>query len=532
MRSIFFLIILKSYNLFAGITTTCNIDTVESYGQMGDTSGKNFFTKKNFNYKCETVVTDYICEEMGTVVVNSTNTSMMQNPKVYYEEEDFSGTMGEIFSTIKSFDKINGLWSGWHGICQKGKDDGNWDWLSDPYTIASYALTVYSAGATKSLENAQKAAEVEQTIDATSDAAQVANASANVAKMSKQFADMVMCAAQTGIDTARIVTEYVQDGEPCDPVDEFCDGEDSNSNDSDDSNYFSLSQSQYDDLVTKDPSMLDYIEIISTDNGVLTIKVVNNGATDNLPGMDAAQDAIDELKKKILIVRATLAAAQSYACFAAAASGSATATATSSNGDATSEEAVAETAVVMAVGQWNPLVGMALDMALNTFDSVQSIDTCGNKDDAKNKGQRHEATYHAKRLGMCHLVEVKRTGSDLTMNKRTKYRYCCYDSAMTRALVEQAKAQFAKDWQHCTDMTVAELTSMSFNYCDTEELDNSVDGVLLDPYAPLETRLTAYQHTHSCIDPRGYEKAMFDLFGGDDMLIDTDDIKEALKNYQ
>ena len=134
---------------------------------------------------------------------------------------------------------------------------------------------------------------------------------------------------------------------------------------------------------------------------------------------------------------------------------------------------------------------------------------------------------------MCHFIESKTSGSSLSMNKRTKYRYCCYDDKITRILVEQSKAQLGKDWQHCTDITLKELQFLKFDACDTTALDNSgKDGTKMDAYVSQSERFNAYQYKNKCIDTREYISYMMETFGGEDMLLDTTDIEKTLEDLR
>ncbi len=99
-------------------------------------------------------------------------------------------------------------------------------------------------------------------------------------------------------------------------------------------------------------------------------------------------------------------------------------------------------------------------------------------------------------------------------------------------IVEQSKAQFAKDWEHCTDITLKELEVISFSACDPDELDSGVNGVNLPSDATLSERMGAYQFTHKCIDTREYIDVLLEKFGGEDMLIDSSDTERILEEMK
>ncbi len=165
--------------------------------------------------------------------------------------------------------------------------------------------------------------------------------------------------------------------------------------------------------------------------------------------------------------------------------------------------------------------------------SAPPIGTIGlSEDEAKEKGSRHEATYHAKKYGMCHHIETVEDGDKTWNTYQRRFRYCCYDDKTTRIIVEEAKAQFAKDWEHCTDITLKELEVISFSACDPTELDAGVNGVHLPSDATLSERMGAYQFVHKCIDTREYIDVLLEKFGGDDMLIDSSDAERIIEEMR
>lgn len=125
-----------------------------------------------------------------------------------------------------------------------------------------------------------------------------------------------------------------------------------------------------------------------------------------------------------------------------------------------------------------------------------------------------------KKYDMCHFTHKEEKGDSLTMDEKTFKHYCCYDNKITRILVEQVKAQFLQDWQHCTGITIAELQNVSFASCDPAKIDSGTDGTKLDAFATHAQRVQAVQYQDKCIDTRGFMAAMMEKFGTDDMLVD------------
>jgi hypothetical protein len=203
------------------------------------------------------------------------------------------------------------------------------------------------------------------------------------------------------------------------------------------------------------------------------------------------------------------------------------------SGDDASSLLSAKNLSLMALNSINPLAGVAASVVMNAVDSMTAkINTCDDEQDAKEKGSRHEATYHALPHGLCHQIDVQSSGKKLLNTYKEIYTFCCYDDKITRIIVEQAKAQFAKDWQHCTDITINELQNISFSSCDPDELDAGIDGTKLSAYATLSQRMSAYQFTHKCIDTRELMAVTIEKFGGEDMLIDDQDAKEMLEDMK
>lgn len=473
----------------------CKLLSSEPFGYTGDISGKRVYTKEEYTYECTDTQTKRGECKQWEERYEDYNVSDYKGD-IYYESENFQGSIGSIFATAQAYDKINGIWSGWKGICVVGADDGNWDWLSDPYVLGQYALTAASAGF---------------------------GAYGNSVQSYSEMVNYGVCAGRAGLDVGQMMEEYNNDDYDCDPVDEIC-GEDNVAQDN--TNIFTISENEYNEMISNNPDMEAYVEIIDgVGTGVLTLRVVNpNIDTTNMESAEA-REAQKKAKEMKLKVSAAMTTVQLGACVTRMSSGG-----SSDNSESMTSVKNLATATLSMI---NPLLGMAASIVLNVVDSLTSkIDTCHNEDDAKEKGSRHEATYHAIKYDLCHLINIEETGESWDNSKRSTYRYCCYDSKLTKVLVEQSKAQFAKDWQHCTDITLKELQVISFSSCDPAELDAGINGVNLDAFATTSQRMKAYQFTEKCIDTREIIADMVSQFGGEDMLIDDRDVKELLDDLK
>jgi len=201
-----------SFALVLSAEETCRLVSSQPFGYTGDVSGKRVYTKEEYTYECTNTTTKTGSCKTWKEEYQDYNVSGLKND-VYYQSENFQGSIGEVLAVAQAYDKINGLWSGWHGLCQDGSDDGNWDWMSDPYVLAGFALSAVGG-----MSAAGGADTVSQT------ASQAAATAATEA--AKEMARYAVCAARAGLDVGKMVEEYQDDGEPCDEVDEICSGED------------------------------------------------------------------------------------------------------------------------------------------------------------------------------------------------------------------------------------------------------------------------------------------------------------------
>lgn len=506
-------------------TETCSLESSQAFGYTGDVSGKRINTKEEYTYFCTKATTQRGECTDWKIEIETLNINYLEPAKIYFETEDYSGSMGAMLSITQAYDKINGLWSGWHGLCQTGMDDGNFDWMSDPYVLAGYAMSAYGASTGAETAAANEAANqagnqvVNQATQTVADKA-AQEAASQYAR--QQVVNYSLCAARAGLDISKMVEEYEDDGEPCDPIDEFCEEDKAGEIDSE---IFTLPENKYNDMLSSNPDMAKYLKVLKGEGtGIVTVKVINPGI-DSSPDMQAYKDEMKKLKEMMLAVRAVVTSVQLTVCLVRNSAGG--------GGSETADFTSPQNLAVTAISMYNPLVGIALDVAINTFASLQPINTCSDEDDAKAKGARHIATLKAKALGQCHFVESIDSGSSLKMNKRTRYRFCCYDDKITRILVEQSKAQLAKDWQHCTDITLKELQFLNFTACDPNGLDSSgKDGSKMNAYASQSERFTSYQYLNKCIDTREYMAYMMETFGGEDMLLDTSDIEKTLEDLK
>ena len=511
-----------------GVISECVLESSQPINYTGDTSGKRLYTQEEFTYLCrKKEVTQGECLEWENNN-DYINVEDYASKKAFYQTEDFSGSMGEALAMTQAYGKVNGIFSGWKGYCQTGKADGNFDFLSDPYVLAGYAMQV-GAAYVGGMDGSDIAAEsfADAVVEGNKEA--MLQAAEEYAKeyAKEQIAGYAMCAARAGLDTAQALTEYFSsDDLGCDPVDEICDEEDNNGSDE----VFTVSESHLNDLLNANPELEEYVKIIKgKGSGTVTVKIVappvNNEASEE--AAQKAKEAAEKVKQMMLKLKAAMITLQTSTCVTSTAMGKGPTKggSTSSGGSIFS----AQNLGVMALGAINPLVGLAATVLMDTFQALQNINTCSNRSDAEEKGSRHEATMDAKALDQCHFIRSEETGSKPFTDKKHFY-YCCYDDKVSRILAQQSKAQLGKNWNHCTDISLKELAFLQFKACDPKALDASINGVSLPWDATQSERFQAYQYKNKCIDTRELVDHMIKMFAGDDLLIDSSDIESLLED--
>ena len=544
MRSLSYLIsFLAGTSLVAGAVTDTNTSSIlkkecslvssNKFGYTGDVSGKRIYTKEEFIYTCSFSYSKQgECLEYEQQTEEYNSTKKYNNVDMTYEDLNFQGSMGAMLGLTQTYNKLDNIWGGWKGICQTGADDGNWDWLSDPYIMAGYLLTAVSAGASMYANSATTAAETASgavnTVGGGNDyikaiaTAKEAGDAAKTAEMINKVVSYSSCAAQAGIDVGKMIDDYQDDGIDCDPVDEFCEKEDTVN----DSQVFTVPEEKYNEFLAKSPEMEEYYKVLDgVGTGVLTLKVVKPTSGQNFDTPKEAEEAAQKTKDTVLAVNAAVTSLQLASCVYKTSNGGGASTGSNTGSDESSLLS-AQNISTMLIGQINPLAGMAVSMAFNAYNSITShIDTCDSLSDAKDKGKRHEATYYAKRQNSCHLIRDKKSGNDALATGVHKFYYCCYDDTMTRILVEQLKAQYLQDWQHCTGLTLKELQNMSLKKCSATDMQ---DGVSLPYDATTAERKQAYQYKHKCVNLDELVNYMMRKFGGEDMLLDESQILDSL----
>ncbi len=510
--SIIFLLVF-GISLFA--QEKCVLKEVQNLDPIGDVGGKLIFTKNRFVYECnETKERKGRCLK-EEVKIKELSAQIEQNITLSTIDETFSGSLGELTSMFGAANQIKFLFSGWKGYCEEGMKM-DFSWLQDPYMWANFAMTA----ALGSGDNAGTLGK----------------------DLSEQALKYARCAAVAGINTARTIDQYVNGmGYSCDPVDEFCDGEESSSADT---QTFTLTKNQYKDMLNQYTDIAQYLEVIKEDDGVVLVRIKPiNPDIDSSSNYDKAKDAIDRMKKLQLIINSVMTTAAIATCLAT--DGKSTGT-SATDAQATSLANIAS----MTIGYLptDPFTKIGLQLGLNFATSFERVKSCKSYTNAKKQGERHQKTYESKSNGMCHFINKEcvdgkgylssmyqltgagvLTGNGMSLNTGCALyarNYCCYDSPLSKILTEQIKAQLARDWTHCTDISLKELQNVNLRQCTKSEMASAPDGVKMPYDASPEERIKAFQYKYKCVDLREYKDLISKQVGKN---IPMDEFNDALK---
>ncbi len=509
-------------NAYAEYTTNvqCSLHSSEPFGLTGDVSGKRVFTKSTYAYDCnQTIIKRGTCKTWSKNIKYDIFTPN-QKKNVYFQTSNFSGSIGQMLSVINVFGKLNGIWAGWHGYCIKGTPPKNFGWLTNPYFIAGAVIDIATWGAGKYFQEAGKAAKAGGT--AGKEAAKEA---------AKKIIAYSVCAANAGINVASMLQQYNATN-PCDPVDDICPDQVHGGHGP--GQVFTIPTTRYNDMINQPggSKIVKYIQILNQSKGVTRLRIINPGIGNMDAGNSAAaRAAAKKVKLMVLKIQALIMTVELTACVYETEAHDIT-THSGSQGMKKKPKSMASPTnlAIMGLGMINPLLGLGAEVALNMYQSFQTVDTCDNLTQAKAQGSRHVQTYHATRAGLCHFVResTKNMGPGL---KQDRFYYCCYDSKITRILAEQAKAQFALGWQHCTNISFTELEHLSFTPCG-KGLNSSNNGVDFPASYTTKQRMRAYQYTHKCMDLVPLDNYIKKRFGGPNHLIDSSTINNVLKQYK
>jgi len=522
---------------FAGIVSQeCNYSGETDFFPVGDQRGNTLLTKKEIHRDCNiTISTQGACKKW-----EDKPTEFFLDPSDYntYKTNNYNGAMGSMLSSIGAYDQIGHLWSGWHGYCEKGTKT-DFSWANDPMFWASLVMSTIMEGSQEGGFLSGTSGDFSSVTKSAGTAWQSLGAKVGM-KLSKSFGT---CLVSAGVDMSKNLYNYFKgdDAEGCDPVDEFC--EEQNQTTEDD--IMTIDQTQYDDMIADNPDYADYIQILDSQDGILTIrfKPMNQMEGIEQKSQDEMQKMKEEIKTLQFEISSAIVAVKMAACgFSGGATGGTPSVGNPATGGKFSVKDGIGTAINAIPAEWlgpyGALIKAALSVILEFATSFKDIDTCYNEDDAKEAGSRHQKTYETLPYGLCQLTatscaEKKFFGSGCGLDA---FHYCCYDQMLTKILVAQIKAQLGRDWAHCTGITLRDLNFVSFRQCTASDMQSGFDGTkivlkydednnLVSPAGWSDAKwLDSFQHKKKCIDLTEFKKYLEATFSQDIDFSDFDRI--------
>jgi len=506
--------------------TTCYIVDEIEYGRLSDTTGKDVMMEMMKTRECHTIQ-----ESQGDCIrwedVNVTF-DLNATAEAEIEARDYTQSMGSVLSILSVSAQIDNVFSGWKGYCVVGTET-DFSAFEDPMFWLSIAMSLVggSGGVDVVAGNV-----VDGALSVLGEQAAVYAAYA------------AGCAAMSSADMADAVIDMTTtEGEPlCDPIDEFCDDDSQNEDD-----FFTLKRYEYEALVIDSPELASSIEIVDQPTGaaspddILTIRL-KPMTSDDINGLseDDYKAMEEEMKRKQAQLKTAIVASQIAACTVSQGS-----VGTGSSDGAVSDDGTLSAANlgVMALSMINPMLGAAASIVMALVDSFKDIDSCGDQADAEAKGERHVKTYESIHInGLCRplfdeCLEDNPIGGGCW---RTGYTYCCYDQAVSRYLMEQIKAQLGKDWAHCSDLNMREISVINFRSCSEDDKTHGIDGGTITK-AAADGLITGggyasyydmamgnyYQAKQQCLDYEHLTEYIVDEFDG---KISTEQIMEHINN--
>jgi hypothetical protein len=107
--------------------------------------------------------------------------------------------------------------------------------------------------------------------------------------------------------------------------------------------------------------------------------------------------------------------------------------------------------------------------------------------------------------------------------------FCCYDTQLTRILVEQIKAQLARNWNNCSDFSLKEVTALNFRQCTDKEMHSAPNGITMPYNASISERQKSFQYKYKCLDLTEYKNMLKKQVGQN---INIDNIYKSLEDLK
>lgn len=298
------------------------------------------------------------------------------------------------------------------------------------------------------------------------------------------------CATTGALNLLSSALDLYEPSAECDPVDEFCGGEgDVKIDMSDPTMIQTLTIAEFEYLKLEKPDSIKALEVLDygLDTGFVTVRILSTAEMINYETVD--KDALEQVQEDARLLQFEIRAAVTTIGVAGCMGknlydiefGNPP---TSTGGDGGSSSDLASNTAVSVMKALVPApYNMIASTVMNLATTWKKINSCGDEDDANEKGSRHVKAYRGIRFNTCHptkLPEVVEKWPLFGGTMRTGYEYCCYDSPISKILMIQLKSQLGKGWTHCTDVTTNELSNASFRACTPQESNPAVNGGFQD----------------------------------------------------
>ncbi len=474
--------------------TDCVLGNTIYHQPIGDQSGKIVLTSKSTERECTDKTTiKGECLEWNTTVDEATVGKLADVAKI---QSISSGNIGDALAIIGAVSQSSHMFNGVKGRCIKGTQT-DFSWLEDPAFWASVAMQY--------LGSTNSGPPVEEGASTGSTASSAASSASTASDLYKTYGDYALCMLQGTADMLSSAKEMWDSDSECDPVDEFC-GPDDGSINADPGLVQTLSMAEYNELLSKDATIVNSIELIDDGaaSGYVTFRIKDTLAS--ITGGDETEAQIAEARKKAkeeqLKIKTAVAAAKTAICLGGAAikeKGGAT----GGGGGATGGDpamAAASALTSLLPFPYNTIGSFLLKF----FQSFTPVDSCGDEDDANTQGKRHVIAYRGLRFNTCHemvnetvIEEWPATGDPML----TERRMCCFDAPMSKILMTQMHAQVGRGWAHCTGITLNELAHISWSQCTSQQMTNGFDGAKIRGVEGADYDMkNSFQFKNQCMD--------------------------------
>lgn len=149
---------------------------------------------------------------------------------------------------------------------------------------------------------------------------------------------------------------------------------------------------------------------------------------------------------------------------------------------------IATSIAVNAIAMWNPLLGLALRVALDLYNNMlTTIDSCTKEQDAISRSMLEYKTLKFNSNGLCKKTKTycDKYFSFFGLSKkcvREGFDFCCYDKATTKIFAEALKEQLNQGWKNCQGITVNDLKDISFRECRAGEIPSVNKCIATDKF--------------------------------------------------